>query len=106
MNYCDSLIYLTISIPKISYVRRSVLFRFRFQPFFMADHLQEAIRAMSIEDDEPLTLPDIPRFRVFDENATSVLGKLLHHDCQIMAKMIEAMSSVWRMIGRVHAPYA
>lgn len=53
------------------------------------------------EEEEPLTLPDSPRFRVFDENSSSLLGRLLNPDCQPMAKMIEYMPIAWRVQGRV-----
>ncbi|KAL0678255.1 hypothetical protein Bca4012_006236 [Brassica carinata] len=67
----------------------------------MDDLLQKAIQAMSLEEEEPLTLPDSPRFRVFDENETSLLGRLLNPDCQSMARMIEYMPTAWRVYGRV-----
>lgn len=47
----------------------------------MVDILQKAIGAMSLEEEEPLVLPDSLQFRVFDENATSLLGRLLNPDC-------------------------
>lgn len=57
---------------------------------------------MSIgEDEEPLTLPDSPRFRVYDENSTSLLGRLLNPDYQSMERMIDYMPTVWRVYGRV-----
>ncbi|XP_033133909.1 uncharacterized protein LOC117127486 [Brassica rapa] len=68
----------------------------------MADLLHKAIRAMSIGDDEePLTLPDEPCFRVIDENETSILGRLLNPECQSMARMIDYMPTPWRVYGRV-----
>ena len=67
----------------------------------MANMLHNAIRAMSLEEEEPLTLPDSPRFRVIDENERSLLGRLLNPDCQSMAKMIEYMPTAWRVYGRV-----
>ncbi|CAA7052732.1 unnamed protein product [Microthlaspi erraticum] len=67
----------------------------------MAEQLHDAIRAMSLHDDKPVDLPDSPSFRVFDENATSLLGRLLNPDCQPMNKMIEDMSRVWRVYDRV-----
>ncbi|KAL1219788.1 hypothetical protein V5N11_019965 [Cardamine amara subsp. amara] len=67
----------------------------------MADNLFDAIGALSVENDEPIVLLDSPQFRVFDENATSILGHLLNPECQIMAKMIDAMPRVWRMVDRV-----
>ena len=67
----------------------------------MADLLQKAIQSMSLEEEEPLTLPDSPRFRVFDENETSLLGRLLNPDCQSMERMIEYMPTAWRVYGRV-----
>ncbi|KAG2309792.1 hypothetical protein Bca52824_029540 [Brassica carinata] len=67
----------------------------------MADMLHNAICAMSLEEEEPLTLPDRPRFRVIDENERSLLGRLLNPDCQSMAKMIEYLPTAWRVYGRV-----
>ncbi|XP_013674427.2 uncharacterized protein LOC106378924 [Brassica napus] len=67
----------------------------------MADLLQKAIQSMSLEEEEPLTLPDSPRFRVFDENETSLLGRLLNPDCQSMERMIEYIPTAWRVYGRV-----
>ena len=56
---------------------------------------------MTIEDDEPINLPDEPQFRVFEENELSVLGRLLNPDCQSMSRMIEDMPRHWRLVGRV-----
>lgn len=67
----------------------------------MADLLQKAIQAMSLEEEEPLVLLDSPRFRVMDENKTTLLGRLLNPDCQPMAKMIDYMPTAWRVYGRV-----
>ena len=67
----------------------------------MADMLHKAIKSMSLEEEEPLTLPDSPRFRVYDKNETSLLGRLLNPDCQSMACMIEYMPTAWRVYGRV-----
>ncbi|KAG2322269.1 hypothetical protein Bca52824_015482 [Brassica carinata] len=67
----------------------------------MADLLQKAIQAMSLEEEEPLTLPDSPRFRVIDENQLSLLGRLLNPDCQSVSRVIEYMPTAWRVYGRV-----
>ncbi|CAA7036115.1 unnamed protein product [Microthlaspi erraticum] len=67
----------------------------------MARNLLAAISSMSLHDDEPVDLPDSPSFRVFDENAISLLGRLLNPDCQPMDKMIEDMPRVWRVYDRV-----
>lgn len=56
---------------------------------------------MSLDEEEPLTLPDDPKFRVFDKNETSLLGRLLNPDCQSMERMIEYMPTAWRVYGRV-----
>ncbi|VVB17619.1 unnamed protein product [Arabis nemorensis] len=60
-----------------------------------------AIRALRLEDDEPTELPNSPRFRVFEEKAISLLGRLLNPDAQAMAKMIEDVPRVWRMTDRI-----
>lgn len=49
---------------------------------------KKVIQSMSFEEEEPLILPDSPRFRVFDENETRLLGRLLNLDCQSMTKKI------------------
>ncbi|XP_013658092.2 uncharacterized protein LOC106362793 [Brassica napus] len=67
----------------------------------MADLLQKAISTMSIEDEAPLVLPDSPQFIVCDENATSLMGRLLNPECQNMARMIDYMPTAWRVFGRV-----
>ncbi|KAG2330727.1 hypothetical protein Bca52824_001907 [Brassica carinata] len=67
----------------------------------MADKLHKAIRTLSIEDDDPITLPDDPRFRVLDENAISILGRLLNPEAQNMARMIDFMPRAWRLYNRV-----
>ena len=67
----------------------------------MADMLHKAIQSMSLEEEAPLVLPDSPCFRVFDENACSLLGRLLNPECQSMARMIEYMPTAWRVYDRV-----
>ena len=56
---------------------------------------------MKLDEEEPLTLPDSPRFRVYDQNSLSILGRLLNPDCQSMARMIEYMPTAWRVYDRV-----
>ncbi|KAL0667217.1 hypothetical protein Bca4012_029921 [Brassica carinata] len=56
---------------------------------------------MSLEDDDPMILPDEPKFHVFDENALSILGRLLNHEAQNMARMIDYMPQAWRLYDRV-----
>lgn len=67
----------------------------------MADLLHSALKTMTIDDDEPITLPDDPRFRVFDQNSLSILGRLLNPDCQSMSRMIIDMPRHWRVYNRV-----
>lgn len=67
----------------------------------MSSDLHNALKAMSIEDDEPIILPDEPRFKVFEENSLSLLGRLVNPDCQTMSRMIEDMPRHWRIVGRV-----
>ncbi|XP_013617660.1 uncharacterized protein LOC106378374 [Brassica napus] len=56
---------------------------------------------MSIEDDEPITLSADPRFRVFEKNTLSILGRLLNPDQQSMSRMIADMPRHWRVYNRV-----
>lgn len=67
----------------------------------MAESLQDAIRSMSLKDDDPIDLPDNPCFQVFEQNALSILGRLLNPSCQPMAEMIETMPKIWRVYDRV-----
>ncbi|KAG2270483.1 hypothetical protein Bca52824_065038 [Brassica carinata] len=59
------------------------------------------MKAMSLEDDKPINLPDEPRFRVFEENECSLLGRLLNPECQAISRMIEEMPKHRRVVGRV-----
>ncbi|XP_024004140.1 uncharacterized protein LOC18027239 [Eutrema salsugineum] len=56
---------------------------------------------MTLCDEEPLVLPDEPRFKVFEESAISLLGRLLNPDCQPMDKMIMDMPRIWRVYDKV-----
>lgn len=67
----------------------------------MSGDLHSALLAMTIEDDEPIDLPDEPQFKVFEENEFSILGRLLNPECQSMSRMIEDMPGHWRLRGRV-----
>ncbi|ESQ33354.1 hypothetical protein EUTSA_v10009818mg, partial [Eutrema salsugineum] len=67
----------------------------------MAENLHRAIGGLSLDDEDPIVLPDNPKFKVFDENATSLMGRLLNPDCQPMARMIEYMPRAWRVFDRV-----
>ncbi|KAL0873727.1 hypothetical protein Bca101_023432 [Brassica carinata] len=67
----------------------------------MADFLHKSLRAMKLDEEEPLTLPDSPRFRVYDENSLSILGRLLNPECQSMSRMIDYMPTAWRVYDRV-----
>lgn len=73
----------------------------RLQTITMAKLLHKVIGAMSIEDEEPLVLPDSPQFTVFDANETSLLSRLLNPDCQSMCRMIDYRPTAWRVYGRV-----
>lgn len=95
---------LTLSdlLPKTHGARRFTCRSFLLQSLAMEDSLQLSLQSMKlVDDEEPLTLPDSPRFRVFDENSRSLLGRLLNPDCQPMAKMIDYMPTAWRVYGRV-----
>ncbi|XP_013703951.2 uncharacterized protein LOC106407623 [Brassica napus] len=72
-----------------------------FSGLKMADSLYKAISAMSLVDDDPIVLPDDPKFRVFEANENSLLGRLLNPDCQVMSRMINYMATAWRVYGRV-----
>lgn len=67
----------------------------------MAELLHKAIRAMSLEEEEPLVLRDDPSFRVENDNQRSLLGRLLNPECQVMERMIDYMPTAWRVVGRV-----
>lgn len=95
---------LTLSdlLPKTHGGRRLTACLLLLPALHMTDSLQLSLKAMKLaEDEEPLTLPDSPRFRVFDENSKSLLGRLMNPDCQSMARMIDYMPTAWRVQGRV-----
>lgn len=69
--------------------------------FSMAGSLHEAMNSMTIDDDEPINLSTDPRFRVFEKNSISLLGRLLNPDCQSMSRMITDMPKHWRVYDRV-----
>lgn len=88
-------------LPSISQPRRSSTIPCLVLVGKMVDSLYQAIGAMSIEDEAPLTLPDEPRFRVIASNELSILGRLLNPKCQSMSRMIEFMPTAWRVYDRV-----
>ncbi|KAF3596365.1 hypothetical protein DY000_02023871 [Brassica cretica] len=70
---------LTLSdlLPKTCGARWLTRRSFLLQSLVMEDSLQLSLKSMKlVDDEEPLTLPDSPRFRVFDENSTSLLGRV------------------------------
>lgn len=83
-------------LPKLCLLRRC-----KTTVKIMADKLHNAIRSLSIEDDDPISLPDDPKFWVSDANVNSLMRRLLNPDCQPMAKMISYMPTAWRVHGRV-----
>lgn len=67
----------------------------------MADSLHKGFRSMTIEDDDPIKLPDESKYRVFDANRNSLMERLLNSDCQVMGTMINYMPTAWRVYNRV-----
>ncbi|XP_013617163.1 PREDICTED: uncharacterized protein LOC106323618 [Brassica oleracea var. oleracea] len=68
----------------------------------MASHLDNALRQLSIEEDEePFVLPDHPEYYSTGRNALSLVGRLLNPQCQDMADFILNMSRKWKLYGRV-----
>ena len=63
-------------LPKALIIHRTTVAGNQFLVNTMVDSLHNAIRSMSLEEEEPLTLPDNPRFRVYEENEKSLLGRL------------------------------
>ncbi|KAJ0230773.1 hypothetical protein HA466_0304890 [Hirschfeldia incana] len=88
-------------LPNNLPLRRASLFAYGGLYSVMADMLQKAISAMSLEEEEPLDLRDDPSYRVTSDNEKSLMGRLLNPECQSMTRMIEYMPTVWRVIGRV-----
>ncbi|XP_048630295.1 uncharacterized protein LOC125603079 [Brassica napus] len=88
-------------LPKNLPPRRNLAYCFSTTAENMADFLHKAIGALSLDDEEPLVLPDSPQYRVFDENEKSLLGRLLNPECQSMERMIDYMPTAWRVQGRV-----
>lgn len=67
----------------------------------MANNLHKAIGAITIFNDDPITLSDDPKFCVFEANKNSLMGRLLNPECQVMSRMINYMPTAWRVYRRV-----
>lgn len=63
--------------------------------------MDQALRTMSLSDEDTLVLPTDPSYCVTESNTLSILGRLLNPDCQSMSRMIENMPRIWRLYERV-----
>lgn len=63
--------------------------------------LDKIMKAMTIEEDEPIIMPDLPEFKSTERNVLSIMGRLLNLDCQKISSLVLDMSRKWGMNNRV-----
>ncbi|XP_018475867.1 uncharacterized protein LOC108847174 [Raphanus sativus] len=66
--------------------------------------MDRALMALSLEDEEeevPFTMQELTGFSSAEENALSIMGRALNHECQKMSSLILIMPRMWQKEGRV-----
>ncbi|ANM62508.1 Ta11-like non-LTR retrotransposon [Arabidopsis thaliana] len=67
----------------------------------MDKDLDKAIQNMSLEDNQPLILSNLPQFSSIERNSCSILGRFLNPENQRMSNWILDMPRIWRLSNRV-----
>lgn len=68
----------------------------------MSAAIDRALMTMSLEeDDELIDLPDLPEFSSRDQNALSLVGRILNPDCKEIPDLILAMPRKWQKYDKV-----
>lgn len=62
--------------------------------------LDKALQAMSLEEDKPIVLKNLPKFCAYERNGCSIIGRLLCPENQKMSSMIHEMPRLWRVYNR------
>ncbi|XP_020871888.1 uncharacterized protein LOC110225900 [Arabidopsis lyrata subsp. lyrata] len=63
--------------------------------------LDKAIQDMSISDDKPLVLSNLPKYCSSERNSCSIMGRFLNPEAQRMSNWILDMPRIWRLYNRV-----
>lgn len=53
------------------------------------------------EEEAPFSMPDLPQFSSSEDNAVSIVGRLLNPDCQKMESLILDLPRKWQLYDRV-----
>ncbi|KAG7593406.1 Reverse transcriptase domain [Arabidopsis thaliana x Arabidopsis arenosa] len=62
--------------------------------------LDKALQEMSLEDDKPIVLRNLPKYSSVERNGCSIIGRLLCPENQKMSDMIHEMPRLWRVANR------
>ncbi|KAG7551547.1 hypothetical protein ISN45_Aa06g022140 [Arabidopsis thaliana x Arabidopsis arenosa] len=62
--------------------------------------LDKALQEMSLEDDKPIVLKNLPKYSSVERNVCSIIGKLLCPENQKMTGVIHEMPRLWRVYNR------
>lgn len=69
--------------------------------FLMDEGLDKFMKAMSLEEDVPVTLTEDEDYSAAIRNGRSLIGRLLNPECQNMARMLRMMPKIWKIYERV-----
>lgn len=67
----------------------------------MDEGLDKFMKAMSLEEDVPVTLTEDEDYSAAIRNGRSLIGRLLNPECQNMARMLRMMPKIWKIYERV-----
>lgn len=62
--------------------------------------LDKALQEMTLEEDKPIVLQNLPKYSSCQRNECSIIGRLLCPENQKMSSMIHEMSRLWRVYNR------
>lgn len=62
--------------------------------------LDKALQEMSLDEDKPIVLKNLPKFSSCERNECSIIGRLLCPENQKMSSMIHEMPRLWRVYNR------
>lgn len=62
--------------------------------------LDKALQEMSLEDDKPIVLQNLPKFSSCERNECSIIGRLLCPENQKLSSLIHEMPRLWRVSNR------
>lgn len=71
------------------------------QHFKMSAAIDRALMALSLVEDVPFTMPELPGFSSAEENALSIIGRILNPECQKITGLILTMPKKWQKEGRI-----